>query len=125
MKVIRNMGQITESDKWPTKYRVLHTKILRKLSRIQIQKNYFDILNYVKLLFLYLLGLLCLQLSGNLTPGASESRLPVGDSQKLHFVDTRWRDSTVIDRYTKKLRFTFSLPPGPTGVCINLIEGLD
>ena len=74
------MGQIAKSDKWLTKYRVSHTKITVQSSRIQIRRNYFDILNYVKLLFLYLLCLLCLHLSGNLTLGAMESRLFVGDA---------------------------------------------
>ena len=51
VQVIRDIGQITKSHKQPTKYRVSHTKIPRKLSRIQIRKDYFDILKYMKLLF--------------------------------------------------------------------------
>ena len=62
------------------------------------------------------------KMSGNLTSGAMMSRLYVGDRQKLHFLDVRWRYSTVAQRYTKILRFTFWVPSGPTRVCINLIK---
>ena len=45
------MSKITKSHIWPTKYGVSHTKITGKLRRFQIRRNFFDISNYMKLLF--------------------------------------------------------------------------
>ena len=115
--------KIGKSAKWVSKYRVWHIKITARPSRIQIWKNYFDNLKYVKLfIFLYHLCLLWRHLSGNVSSGATISRLSVGARQKLHFVNARWRDRTMAHRYTKILIFTFSLPFTHTRVQLKLIN---
>ena len=43
--------EMGKSAKWVSKYRVWHTKITERSSRIQIWKNYFDNLNYIKLFY--------------------------------------------------------------------------